>query len=180
VRLINTEGEVSVCDTEEALRLAHEADLDLVEINPREDPPVCKIMDLGKYLYKQQKLIQNQKKNVKKVTTKEVRISYNTEKHDLEFKVKQARDFIAKGHLVKLSLIMRGREASHKDLALEKVNLFLAGVDDLVAPDRKIESLNTASSLASLQSVLGAKDLTPAQKLSIIKKFDEVLGLKLL
>ena len=121
---------------------AREHELDLVEINPNETPPVVKVMGFGKYLYKQQKQVQNQKKSANRTVTKEIRFSFNTEKHDLDFKIKQGRGFLEKGHYLKINLVMRGREAMHHNLAVEKVRYALEQLSDIATSEKGAETQN--------------------------------------
>ena len=115
----------------EALRLAEEAGLDLVEISPKAKPPVCKIMDYGKYKYEEKKKAQQAKKNHQVIKVKELRVRPNIGDHDLEKKLKMGRKFLNEGYKLKLSIIYRGREMSRQDLGdtlLEKVVLNLSEV----------------------------------------------------
>ncbi|MBS6473800.1 MAG: translation initiation factor IF-3 [Acetobacter sp.] len=114
VRLIGAAGEnIGVVSIREALRLADEAGLDLIEISPNAEPPVCKILDLGKFRYEQQKRKAEAKKNQKVVEIKEIKLSPNIDTHDYEVKMKSAQRFIADGNKVKFSLRFRGREMAY-------------------------------------------------------------------
>ena len=117
--------------TEEALKRAEEKELDLVEVSPLAHPPVCKIMDYGNYLYSLKKKEKKQKKKVKKTETKTIRLSIRTDKHDLEIKAEQARKFLEDRNLIKVVLIFRGREITHQDLAIEKMNEFYKMIEDI-------------------------------------------------
>jgi len=115
VRLIDQEGnQLGVVATMDALRMAREAEMDLVEVAPTERPPVCRIMDFGKQKYRQKK----QKKHVHEQQLKEVRLRPNTDTHDLEVKMRKAREFFKKGDRVQFTMLMRGRERFHTDMAL--------------------------------------------------------------
>jgi len=129
--LIDGDEKVGVVNTEEALRRAQEKELDLVEVSPLSDPPVCKIMDFGNYLYSLKKKEKKAKKVVKKTETKTVRLSIRTEKHDLEVKAKRAKKFLEGRNLVKVVLIFRGREISHQDLAREKLHQFYELLEEI-------------------------------------------------
>ena len=136
VRVIGVEGEqLGLMAIEKALSYVDiDAGVDLVEVSPKEAPPVCKLMNYGKYLYKLKKLDQQQKKHVKKTAVKGIRIGMSTGDHDLEFKLKQAEKFLHEKHLVKVVILFKGREASHKDLGVQKMKAFamaLAKVADV-------------------------------------------------
>ncbi len=130
VRLINQMGEqVGIVDTKEALRMAQEVGLDLVEISPKADPPVCKIIDWGKYQYQQAKKKQDNKGNQKKVEIKGVRIRPNTGEGDINFKLKQVIKFLKKGDKVKVEIILRGREKMFMNDSKEKLEKFVDKID---------------------------------------------------
>jgi len=122
---------IGVLPTREALWRAREAGLDLVEISPNADPPVCKILDFGKYKYEQQKKKNEAKKKQKIVEIKEIKIRPNIDDHDYDVKMRQARSFIGEGDKVKITLRFRGRELAHLDLGmkvLERVKGELEGI----------------------------------------------------
>ncbi|MDG1119153.1 MAG: translation initiation factor IF-3 [Flavimaricola sp.] len=125
IRLIGAEGEnVGVVSPERALALAEEAGLDLVEISPNAVPPVCKIMDFGKYKYETQKKEAEARKNQKIIEIKEVKFRPNTDTHDYEVKMRSVFKFLENGDKVKVTLRFRGREMAHQDLGrqlLERV-----------------------------------------------------------
>ena len=118
-------------DTQEALKRAEEKELDLVEVSPLSEPPVCKIMDFGNYLYSLKKKDRKQKKKAKKTETKTIRLSIRTEQHDLDVKAKKARKFLEDRNLVKVVVIFRGREISHQDLARKKMQEFYELIEDI-------------------------------------------------
>lgn len=109
----------------EALQKARGEELDLVEIAPMAKPPVCKIMDYGKYQYQQSRTERVNRASQKKVSTKGIRIGVRTDKHDLEFKKNMAEKFLKKGEKVKIEIQLRGREKAHQDLARENLEDFL-------------------------------------------------------
>lgn len=116
VRLIDHEGtQVGVIATLEALRMAREVEMDLVEVAPTERPPVCRIMDFGKQKYRQKK---KQKKHVHEQQLKEVRLRPNTDTHDLDVKMRKAKEFLKRGDRVQFTMLMRGRERFHTDMAI--------------------------------------------------------------
>lgn len=115
---------------DKALQMAKEQELDLVEVAPNAKPPVCKILDFGKFLYRQKKQDQKQKKAQKQGEVKGIRLSMRTDRHDLEVKANKAKEFLQERNLVKASLLMRGREFTHMNLAYDKMKLFAEMVGD--------------------------------------------------
>jgi len=109
----------------EALRMAQEQELDLVEVAPLAKPPVCRIMDYGKFQYQQAKMDRSSKAKQKKVEMKGIRIGIRTDSHDLEFKKNQAEKFLKKGDKVKIEIILKGREKAHQDLARTNLDNFI-------------------------------------------------------
>jgi len=129
VRLIDENGQqVGVVPTEQALQLARERELDLVEIVPNTRPPVVKIMDYGKYQYQKQKEAQQQKANQKKTEIKGLRIGLKTDEHDVEVRRKQAEKFLAAGNKVKIEIRLKGREKAHQPLAREVLANFVQSI----------------------------------------------------
>ncbi|CCZ21528.1 translation initiation factor IF-3 2 [Acetobacter sp. CAG:977] len=127
VRLIGADGEnVGVVSIREALRLADDADLDLIEISPNATPPVCKILDLGKYRYELQKKKAEARKNQKVVEIKEVKLSPNIDTHDYEVKLRNAQRFISDGNKVKFTLRFRGREMAYLQQGQDVMNRVVA------------------------------------------------------
>lgn len=117
--------------------MAKEGELDLVEVAPNAKPPVCKIMDFGKFLYRQKKQDQKQKKSQKQGEVKGIRLSMRTDTHDLEVKAAKAKEFLKERNLVKVAMILRGRELAHMDLARNKMKLF----SEMIADSGKIDEL---------------------------------------
>jgi translation initiation factor IF-3 len=117
--------------TEKALELAKKEELDLAEMAPNATPPVCKIIDYGKYQYHQKKVDTKHRKMQKKNEVKGVRLGFKTGEHDIQTKAKQAKKFLEAGNSVKVSLIFRGREAAYKDLASKKMLKFYEEVKDV-------------------------------------------------
>jgi len=130
--------------TKDALHLAIEQQLDLVEVAPMGKPPVCRIMDFGKYRYEQQKRDKETKKKQKVVTVKEVKLRPNIEDHDFNVKFKNALRFIEDGDKVKVTIMFRGRELSHPELGREVLLKMAAELKDLVTVERdpKLEGKN--------------------------------------
>ncbi|MBB5016539.1 translation initiation factor IF-3 [Rehaibacterium terrae] len=119
VRVIGDDGEmIGVLSRDEALRMAEDAGLDLVEIQPNADPPVCRIMDYGKFRFEQQKKAQAAKKKQKQVELKELKFRPVTDVGDYEIKMRNLRRFIAEGDKVKVNIRFRGREMAHQELGL--------------------------------------------------------------
>lgn len=120
VRLIGAEGEqVGIVSIQDAMAAAQEAGLDLVEITAKANPPVCKVMDYGKYLYQQQKKAHEAKKKQKQVQVKEVKFRPGTEEGDYQVKLRNLVKFLGKGDRVKVTIWFRGREITHKELGLK-------------------------------------------------------------
>lgn len=120
---------MGVVDTEKALRTSREHNLDLVQVTDKVDPPVCKIMDYGKYLYQQEK----KEKNPKKTSgLKSIRIGFKTSPHDLETKVKAAERFLKKGNKVKIEMKLRGREKALSNIARQNLNNFVKDIGDKI------------------------------------------------
>lgn len=124
--MIDEDGKnLGVMETAEALRLAQERGFDLIEIAPTVRPPVCKIMDFGKFKYEREKGEREHGKKQKEVEIKGIRIGFTTGKHDLELRAKQAQKFLQEGDKVKIDMRLRGREKAHGHLALQRFNEFL-------------------------------------------------------
>ena len=120
VRVIGTDGEqIGIISTGRALEMAGEQDMDLVEVSPEAKPPVCRIMDYGKYKYERTKKQQESKKKQKAFQVKEIKVRPKTDDHDLETKVKHVKKFIENNDKVKITLVFRGREITMKDQGQE-------------------------------------------------------------
>jgi translation initiation factor IF-3 len=132
VRLVDVDGEmVGVVDFEEALRKAFEAGLDLVEIAGQADPPVCKILDYGKFRYEQQKRQNEARKKQKVIDVKEIKVRPNIDDHDYEVKMRSAKRFLDDGDKVKVTLRFRGREMAHQDLGLAVLERIRGELDEI-------------------------------------------------
>ena len=126
VRVVGFEGEaLGVMATEKAIELAETKELDLVEVSPKADPPVCKILDYGQFKYQKEKEAKKQKAQSKEVELKGVRLTFRMGKHDLDVRLNQASKFLDKGNKVKVEMPLRGREKAHKDVATTIMNSFL-------------------------------------------------------
>lgn len=128
---------VGVVGLFEALRQADEAGLDLVEVSPNADPPVCKILDAGKYKYELQKKENEARKKQKVIDIKEVKLRPTIGDHDYQIKMKQVREFLAGGDKVKFTLRFRGREMAHQDVGMQVLQRVQADISEIA----KIESL---------------------------------------
>ncbi len=136
VRLIGSDGkQVGVVLIEEALAMAKEEGIDLVEVVPTAEPPVCKLVDYGKFRYDQTKRKREGKKTQHQVKVKEVKFKPNIDNHDLEFKIKNARSFLEKGNKVRVVCAFRGREMLHKEIGQNVFKNFCEQVADLGTPE---------------------------------------------
>ena len=136
VRLIDEKGEqAGVLPAAEALRMAKEADLDLVEVAPDSDPPVCKIIDFGKYKYRQKKRLQ-QGKHHSGSQLKEIRLHPKTGDHDIAYRAAHARGFLAQGHRVLVNVLFKGRELAHAELGREILGRFAQALEDVAKVDQ--------------------------------------------
>ena len=126
IRVIGENGEqLGIMSVPAALKLAEEAGLDLVNISPKATPPVCKIIDYGKYRFEQGKRQKEAKKNQKVISLKEMRLSATIDKHDMEVKAKNVGKFLAGGDKVKVSIRFKGRQLSHTEQGMQVMNMFL-------------------------------------------------------
>ena len=138
VRLIANDGEqLGVMSAREAQKLADEAGLDLVKISPKAKPPVCKIIDYGKYKYEQTRKEKLAKKKQKVIDVKEVRMSPNIDTNDLNTKINHAKKFLAKGARVKVTLRFRGRELAHVNASKYILDDFAKALEDVATIDKK-------------------------------------------
>ncbi|MCB9600590.1 MAG: translation initiation factor IF-3 [Sandaracinus sp.] len=139
VRVIAADGSMlGVLPTHEARRLAEQSELDLVEVNPKAVPPVCKIMDFGKFKYEEKKRQAEAKKKQSQVELKEIKLRPKTDDHDIAFKVKHIQRFLEDGNKVKLTVRFRGREITHPEMARRQIELIIDAVKDLAL----VESAN--------------------------------------
>ena len=146
VRVVSDDGgQIGIMSSADALKIAEEKELDLVLIAPQAKPPVCKIMDYGKYKFEQAKSEKKAKKNQKVQETKEIRMSLNIDTHDFETKLNQTIKFLKQGNKVKVSVrFRRARELSHQDLAIELLDKFKEGLTEYGQVDKgaKLEGRN--------------------------------------
>ncbi len=137
IRLIGPTGEqIGIVPTKEGLRRAEEANLDLVEVAPTAKPPVCRILDLGKYIYSLSKKEKEAKKKQKVIHVKEVKMTPKIDEHDYQTKLRNARTFVERGDKVKLTLFFRGREITHADLGQRIVKRFIEDLSDVGEVER--------------------------------------------
>ena len=138
VRVVNAEGQpLGIMSSREALKLAYEKDLDLVLIAPQAQPPVCKIMDYGKFCFEKQKREKEAKKKQQTVELKEIQLSCRIDTHYYETKLNQARKFLTSGNKVRVVMRFRGREMSHMSIGRDLLDKFLADTQDVGVCDKK-------------------------------------------
>ena len=136
VRVIDIDGsQLGVIPLSDALMKAEQAGLDLIEISGSADPPVCKIIDYGKYRYQLTKKDKENKKSQHQVKVKEVKVKPNTDEHDLQTKLKHAREFIEKGNKVRVTCTFRGREMMHPEFGERVVRKICEGLSDIATPE---------------------------------------------
>lgn len=139
VRVVLEDGtSPGIMNTRDALKMAQDANLDLVEINPKASPPVCKIIDYGKYKYDEKKKQAEAKKNQKIQELKELTFRPNTDENDLNHKLSQAKEFIEEGHKVKFTVRFKGREITHSELGKEKLLWFIEQLGDKISTNPQI------------------------------------------
>lgn len=172
VRLITHTGEqIGVVALHEALARAEEVGLDLVEISAGSTPPVCKIMNYGKYRYDQTKREKESKKSQHQVKVKEVKIKPNIDIHDLETKMRHAQDFIAKGNKVKITCTFRGREMMHPEFGEKLVRKMCDDLEDVALPESPMKMFGRALTVVlapggkkKKESVVSTKPVVAAAK----------------
>ncbi len=148
VRVIGNDGEmVGVMSPKEAIEIARAKQMDLIEIVPNAKPPVCKIIEFGKWKYEQQKKDKLAKKSSHQQLLKEVRFHPHTDTHDFEFKVRHARNFIEEGHKVKAYVQFKGREVTYKQFGEELLNNFKARMDDIAKVDQDMSMMGRMMSM---------------------------------
>jgi translation initiation factor IF-3 len=132
VRLVGSEGEaLGVVSIEEALNNAQEAGMDLVEISPNAEPPVCKVMDYGKFLYEKSKAQKEQRKKQKQIQVKEIKFRPGTDEGDYQVKLRNLRRFIEAGDKAKVTIRFRGREMAHQDIGIDLLNRVKTDLEDI-------------------------------------------------
>ena len=137
IRLIDQDSnQVGIVDTDRARDMAVQAELDLVEVAPQAAPPVCRIMDYGKWKYEQKKKEQKAKSHRHEMLLKEVRMRPKTDPHDLLIKINRAKDFLGKGHKVQFTMLFRGREMAHQDRGRDAFNRIKAELIEIAKLER--------------------------------------------
>ena len=155
IRLIGEDGQqLGIMSSREAMKIAREAELDLVKIAPQANPPVCKIIDYGKYRYELARKEKEAKKKQKTIEVKEVRLSPNIDSNDLNTKIASARKFIEKGNKVKVTLRFRGREMAHVQSSRHILDEFAKALEDIALVDKpaKMEGRSMAMFLTEKRS----------------------------
>ncbi len=138
VRLIDEKGnQIGIVPTTEALEKARDVGLDLIEVAPQANPPVCKILDYGKYKFEQEKKLRETKKNQKQIKMKEIRMQPKIEEHDLQFKTKHIQEFLEEGNKVKVTIRFRGRELAHTELGRDVLDKILEMIDTPFSVDKQ-------------------------------------------
>jgi translation initiation factor IF-3 len=137
VRLIDDQGnQRGIVPTAEALAIARQVGLDLVEVSPNANPPVCKLLDFGKYRFEQEKKLRESKKKQKLMKLKEIRMQPKIEEHDLSFKTKHIQEFLGEGFKVKVTIRFRGRELAHTELGRNVLDKVLEALGDSFVVDK--------------------------------------------
>lgn len=137
IRVISSDGEqLGVMSSKEALKIAEEKEMDLVMISPNANPPVCRIMDFGKFIYEQQKRDKEAKKKQKVINIKEIRLSPNIEEHDIEIKATNARKFLLAEDKVKVTIRFRGREADYSHIGIKILETFRSMLEDVCVVEK--------------------------------------------
>ena len=171
VRLIGEDGEqLGIMSSREAMKLAAEANLDLVKIAPTAKPPVCKIIDYGKYKYEQTRKEKEAKKKQKTVEVKEVRLSPNIDTNDLNTKVNNAKKFIGKGNKVKVTLRFRGREMAHVQSSKHILDDFAALLEDVAVVEKPAKMEGRSMSMVLTEKRENKKIRTYVQQGSTLKE----------
>ncbi len=158
--MTDAEGQsLGLMQVKDALNMAMEQHLDLVEIAPKAKPPVCRIMDYGKYRYEKQKREKEARKKQKVISIKEVKLRPNIEQHDFDVKLKNATRFLGDGDKVKVTIMFRGREMSHPELGKDILTKFADALKDSVTVERdaKLEGRNMIMILAPKAQTKGGK-----------------------
>ncbi|MGD8825156.1 MAG: translation initiation factor IF-3 [Myxococcales bacterium] len=132
IRVIGADGNMlGVMNTDEARQMARGLDLDLVEVNPKASPPVCKIMDFGRFKYEEKKKQAEARKRQTQIALKEIKLRPKTDEHDLEFKTKHIRRFLEDGNKVKITVRFRGREITHPETAQRQIDAIVEAIQDI-------------------------------------------------
>lgn len=139
VRVVDADGAMlGIMTVSEALKTAYDRGLDLVEVAPQANPPVCRVIDFGKYQYEQHKREKQQRKQQHQTQLKEIRLKIVTDTHDLDFKARHARQFLLEGNKVKVTVLFRGREITHKEFGQQILEQFWQRLEDVSKFDQPI------------------------------------------
>ena len=137
VRVVGADGaQLGIMPTQEALQFAEEQGFDLVEVAPNERPPVCRVMDYGKYKYQRSKRIKQQKSKQKVILVKEIKLRPKTEEHDYQFKLQHIKRFLHDGHKAKVTVIFRGREMAHTELGRRVLDRIVIDLEEVASVDQ--------------------------------------------
>jgi translation initiation factor IF-3 len=159
IRVIDEEkNQLGILQTQQAISLAREKGLDLVEIAPQAQPPVCRIMDYGKFLYEEHKKEHEAKKHQKQIQIKEIKFRPKISIHDYDFKMKHIRRFIEEGNKVKVTVMLRGREKQKPELGQQVLDRVMADMKDFAAQDGDSRKQDWAVSALLVPVKLGGKD----------------------
>ncbi|MDP4229396.1 MAG: translation initiation factor IF-3 [Bacteroidota bacterium] len=161
IRVVDEEGVVGVMTPQDAMKLAHERGVDLLEIAPTADPPVCKLMEFGKWRYEQQKREKTAKASSHKQLIKELRFHPSTDTHDFEFKLRHARTWIEEGHKVKVTVQFKGREIAYKEHGVELLKKFEGRITDIAKIDSNISLMGKLMTMMFSPKGKGKKDEEP-------------------
>ena len=167
VRLIQEDGEQGIMPTQDALDLAKNQGLDLVEVAPQANPPVVKILDYGKFKFENEKKIRDSKKKQKQLKLKEIRVQPKIDDHDLEFKTKHVRGFLAEGNKVKVTVRFRGRELAHTELGLEVLKTVMAQLEGEYVLDKAPAMEGRFMSMVLSSKAKGGKSAKPGQETAV-------------
>ncbi|MCI4444418.1 MAG: translation initiation factor IF-3 [Candidatus Aminicenantes bacterium] len=171
IRVIDEDKkQLGIMPVPQALSIAREKGLDLVEIAPAADPPVCRIMDYGKFLYELHKKEHEAKKHQKQILIKEIKFRPKISIHDYNFKLKHIRRFIEEGNKVKITIMIRGRERSHPEMAHQLMERILADVSDIARQDGEVKMQDWASTALIVPIKTGGKDAKTKNEQSSQKK----------
>jgi translation initiation factor IF-3 len=163
VRLIRDDGEQGIMSTQEALELAQEQGLDLVEVAPQASPPVVKILNYGKFKFENEKKVRDSKKKQKLLKLKEIRMQPKIDDHDLDFKSKHVGEFLAEGNKVKVTIRFRGRELAHTELGLDVLKDVLARIEGEYVMDKPPAMEGRFMSMVLSPKAKQSKPLRPAE-----------------
>ena len=167
VRVVHEEkGSLGIMSTDEALRLAQEEGMDLVEIAPNAEPPVCKIIDYGKYKFDIQKKNKEAKKKQKLVQLKEIKMRPQISIHDYNFKMNHIREFLEEGNKVKITIMFRGREMAHTEFGYELINKIITDLENEASIEKpaKLEGKNLSAVLNPLKVKKSSEDKVSSDK----------------